>query len=283
MSTLEREIIVVGGSAGAIEALITLVRALPADLPASVFVVIHTPPNAMSRLPEILGRAGQLPAGHGRAGEKTETGRISVAPPDQHLLVRPGRIELMRGPRENHSRPAIDPLFRSAARVYGPRVIGVLLSGALSDGAAGLLAVKARGGLVMIQDPAEAIVSSMPRNALELVEADHVLPAARIGSEIVQLVRQSVLIRRSVPVPRRPRLRDRHPAGPESGRGENRALGLRAFAAGTGDAEPADSDEDAGARPTRAGRAVRGTGGPVRAPRGAHPRIAGARTHARRR
>lgn len=193
MERSERDIVVVGGSAGAIEALTALVRTLPADLPAAVFVVIHTPATAVSHLPEILSRAGPLPARHAREGEAIQTGRIYVAPPDQHLLVRPGVIELTRGPRENHSRPAIDPLFRSAARAYGLHTIGVLRSGALYDGAAGLLAVKGRGGLVMIQDPNEAVVASMPLNALELVEADHILPAARIGSEIARLAQQPAL------------------------------------------------------------------------------------------
>jgi two-component system, chemotaxis family, protein-glutamate methylesterase/glutaminase len=119
-------------------------------------------------------------------------GRIYLAPPDRHLLVRDGVVDLNRGPRENHTRPAIDPLFRSAARAFGPRTIGVILSGALHDGSPGLLAVKGRGGTAIVQDPHGAIMSSMPRTALSLVEADHVMPARQIGPLLKRLVMESV-------------------------------------------------------------------------------------------
>jgi len=187
-----RDIIVIGGSAGAIEALLEVARNLPADLPAAVFVVVHVPPGAVSRLPEILSRAGPILAAHATHHEPIMPGRIYVAPPDRHLLIRDGVVELNRGPRENHARPAIDPLFRSAARVFGPRTIGVILSGALYDGATGLLAVKGRGGTAVVQDPHEAITSSMPRTALSLVEADHVMPAKQIGPLLKRLVMESV-------------------------------------------------------------------------------------------
>lgn len=187
-----RDIIVIGGSAGGIDALRSVVRSLPEDLPAAVCVVVHVPPFSVSRLPEILTRDASLPATHARDGEPVEIGRIYVAPPDQHLLVRDGAVALSRGPRENHSRPAIDPLFRSAARDYGSRVLGVILSGALYDGTIGLAAVKARGGIAIVQDPDEAAVPSMPRNALKQVEADFILPAARIGDELTRLVRQAI-------------------------------------------------------------------------------------------
>jgi two-component system chemotaxis response regulator CheB len=183
-----RAIVVIGASAGGVEALIQLARGLPADLPAAVFVVTHLSPTARSRLPEILSRAGPLPAHAARDGDPIEPGCIAVAPPDRHLLVRPGRIELTRGPRENHTRPAVDPLFRSAARSYGARVIGVVLSGALYDGTAGLLAVKAHGGTTIVQDPADATVDGMPRSALRLVRADDVLPAAAIGPALARMV-----------------------------------------------------------------------------------------------
>ena len=174
----KKDIVVIGASAGGIEALRELVSELPADLPAALFVVVHIQPYAVSRLPEILSRAGALPATHASNGEPIQPGHIYVAPPDRHLLVRQGRIALSRGPRENHSRPAIDPLFRSAARAYGSRVIGVVLSGALYDGSMGLLVVKTRGGMAIVQDPREAAVDSMPRSALRLVEADAVLPSS---------------------------------------------------------------------------------------------------------
>ena len=158
----QRDIVVIGASAGGIQALTTLVAGLPRDFPASVLIVVHIPPYAISRLPEILSRSGPLPAAHALQGEVIEPGRIYVSPPDRHLLVRTGQLELSRGARENHCRPAIDPLFRTAARVYGPRVIGIVLSGALYDGSMGLLAIKTRGGMAIVQDPKEAIVDSMP-------------------------------------------------------------------------------------------------------------------------
>ncbi len=184
-----RDIVVIGASAGGVAALTDLVARLPADLPAAVFVVVHVPPYAVSRLPEILSRSGPLPARHAVDGDEIRPGHILVAPPDRHLIVRAGRVALTRGPRENHSRPAIDPLFRSAARVYGPRVVGVVLSGALYDGSAGLLAIAARGGEVVVQDPDEAAVAGMPRSAIGTVDVAHVLPAREIGPLIDRLAR----------------------------------------------------------------------------------------------
>lgn len=182
----QHDIVVIGASAGGIEPLIALVERLPADLAASIFVVVHTPPHSGSLLPQILTRAGALPAAHAEDGAAIETGRIYVAPPDRHLMVRRGSVAVARGPRENHSRPAIDPLFRSAARSYGSRAVGVILSGALYDGAAGLLAIKERGGVAIVQDATEATVSSMPLRALNLVDAALVLPAAGIGDAIAR-------------------------------------------------------------------------------------------------
>jgi two-component system chemotaxis response regulator CheB len=182
------DVVVIGGSAGGIAALKALVSGLPSDFAAAVFVVVHVPAYAPSRLPEILDHSGALPAHHARHDEPILPGRIYVAPPDRHLLVRPGRIELSRGPRENHSRPAIDPLFRTAARAYGRRVIGIVLSGALHDGSLGLLAVKTRGGVAIVQDPNEAVIDSMPRSALKLVSADYVLPVSEIPGVLRSLV-----------------------------------------------------------------------------------------------
>lgn len=192
-----RDIVVLEGSAGGLEALQAVVRGLPPDLPAAVFVGVHIPAYSISRLPDILGRAGSLPAEHARHGERIVPGRIYVAPPDRHMLVRDGGIELSRGPRENHSRPAIDPLFRSAARAYGNRTIGIILSGALYDGAAGLAAVKARNGIAIVQDPDEASFPSMPRNALRLVDADLIVPAGRIGQEVSRLAGEEIVERGS--------------------------------------------------------------------------------------
>ncbi|MEA2583559.1 MAG: two-component system, chemotaxis family, protein-glutamate methylesterase/glutaminase [Thermomicrobiales bacterium] len=190
-----RDVVVVGASAGGIQALLAMVQGLPADFPAAVFVVVHTTPHTPSVLPRLLERAGQLPAGHARHGEAIVGGRIYVAPPDQHVLVRQGYVELSHGPRENHSRPAVDPLFRSASRAYGSRVTAVVLSGALGDGTAGLMSVKSRGGAAIVQDPNEAIVDGMPRSALRLVEADWVLPAAEIAPVLVQLASEPITTR----------------------------------------------------------------------------------------
>ncbi len=186
-----RDIIVVGTSAGGVETLVRLVRGLPAGFPASVFVVCHVPPTARSVLPAILSRAGPLPATHAADGEAFVPGHIYVAPPDYHMLLAPdGRVRLTRGARENHHRPAADPLFRSAARNYGPRVIGVVLTGGQSDGAAGLLAVRTAGGVGVVQDPRDAVVAVMPQTATEIAGADHVVPLAEMPRLLIELVRE---------------------------------------------------------------------------------------------
>lgn len=183
-----RDIIVIGGSGGGLEALRTLVSGLEPGLPASVFVVLHI--GATSHLAQILSRAGPLPVVPAKTGEHFEHGKIHVGVPGFHLLLHDGHILLRRGPRENLSRPAIDPLFRSAAASFGGRVIGVVLSGALGDGTAGLRAIKRCGGLAVVQDPADALVSSMPRNALRHVQADHVCRAKDMAPLLAGLVRQ---------------------------------------------------------------------------------------------
>lgn len=182
------DIIVVGGSAGAVEGFQTLVRHLPADFQAAIFIVLHLPVDFPSMLPKILSRAGPLPAVHPLDGEPVRHGRIYVAPPDRHLTLQDGVVRVTRGPRENRHRPAIDPLFRSAARVFGQRVIGVIMSGQLDDGAAGLHAIRSRGGIAIVQDPDDAASRDMPQSALEYGNVDHVLPAAEIGPLLVELV-----------------------------------------------------------------------------------------------
>jgi two-component system, chemotaxis family, protein-glutamate methylesterase/glutaminase len=181
-------IVVVGASAGGVEALVELAASLPGDLSAAVFVVLHLPATGTSALPEILRRHGPLPAAHVRDSEPIQPGRIYVAPPDHHVLVRTGHVHLSRGPRENGHRPAIDPLFRSAAREYAARVIGVVLSGALDDGTAGLLAIKSRGGIAVVQNPEDALYPGMPGNALEHAQVDHVLAAASMGKLLARLL-----------------------------------------------------------------------------------------------
>jgi len=184
----EHDIIVIGASAGGVEALKALIAGLPANLPAALFVVLHIPAQSPSLLPEILSRAGRLAATHAADGAPIRRGQIYVAPPDQHLLVERGRLRVVRGPRENRYRPAVDPLFRTAALAYGPRVVGVILTGALDDGTAGLLAIKQRGGVAVVQDPAEALYSGMPRSALEHVAVDYCMPLAEIAPLLARLI-----------------------------------------------------------------------------------------------
>ena len=187
-----RDVIVIGSSAGGLQPLKELIRGLPADLEAAVFVVRHIGTAADNGLPHLLEQAGQLKATQASDCEQFEHGHIYVAPPDRHLLLEAGRIVLSNGPKENRTRPAIDPLFRSAAVAFRSRVVGVVLSGALDDGTAGLWSVKQHGGVTVVQDPNEASSPSMPRNALKYVEIDHCRPAAEIGSLLAQLARDPV-------------------------------------------------------------------------------------------
>ncbi|KAF3886865.1 MULTISPECIES: chemotaxis protein CheB [Nostocales] len=196
------DIIVVGASAGGVEALTLLVKNLPKDLNAAVLIVLHIPSYSSSVLPRILERAGNLPAVHARDGEPLLLGRIYIAPPNYHLLVKPGTLQLTLGPRENSHRPAIDPLFRTAARAYGQRVIGVVLTGSLDDGTAGLKAVKMRGGVAVVQSPEDALYAGMPRNAIENVnDVDYVLPLSDIPSKLIDLVNTPVEVGGEDPIP----------------------------------------------------------------------------------
>ncbi len=152
-------------------------------------MVIHVSPDHDSFLGEILQRHGPLPAA-AMQGEAIRRGRIYIAPPDHHMLIEQGYIRLWRGPKENHSRPSINPTFRSAAKAYGPRVIGVILSGYLDDGTSGLIAVKVNHGVVVVQDPEDADHADMPRSAMRYIDADYVLPAARIAPLLVELTQE---------------------------------------------------------------------------------------------
>lgn len=179
-------IIVVGASAGGVEAVRSLAAALPADFSAALFVVLHIGAHK-SQLPSLLNQAGPLRAVHPENGDPIRSGRIYVAPPDHHLLVEPGRVRLTKGPRENWARPAVDPLFRSAARSYGAGVVGVVLTGGLNDGTAGLYEIKRAGGTAVVQDPEDAVEPGMPRSALEHVAVDHCLPLARLPGLLARL------------------------------------------------------------------------------------------------
>jgi two-component system chemotaxis response regulator CheB len=184
----EKNIIVIGTSAGGIEALNILLGALPKGFPASIFIVMHISPQSPSVLADIFSRAGHLPALNPHNFETIQPGCIYVAPPDQHMLLDAGGfIRLTHGPKENRFRPAVDPLFRSAARAFGTRVIGIVLTGGLDDGTAGLWAIKQRGGLAIVQDPAEAFAPSMPLNAKKHIKIDYCLPLLEIARLLVRL------------------------------------------------------------------------------------------------
>lgn len=180
-------IIVIGASAGGVEALTFLLRQLPKDIPASLFITVHFPADAESVLARILDRVAALSVHAAVDGEPIVPGHVYVAPPDRHLLVIPGEIRLARGPMENGKRPAIDPMFRSAAVAYGRRVVGVVLTGNLDDGTAGLLAIKRRGGIAVVQDPADAMFPSMPASAVRHVDLDHVVPLDEMAALLYRL------------------------------------------------------------------------------------------------
>ncbi|AIC30623.1 chemotaxis protein-glutamate methylesterase CheB-type protein (plasmid) [Rhizobium etli bv. mimosae str. IE4771] len=180
-SSATKDIIAIGGSAGSSAVLKTLVADLPADLPASVFVSTHIPANSPGFLPEILSARSKLPVTQAIDGQPIERGHIYLAAPDRHLLLMGETIKFGAGPRENMVRPSIDPMFRSAALSFGPRVVGLVLTGMLNDGAAGLHAIKTNGGTTVVQHPLDAEADQMPLAALEAVEVDHVAPAADLG------------------------------------------------------------------------------------------------------
>jgi two-component system, chemotaxis family, protein-glutamate methylesterase/glutaminase len=183
-----QDIIVVGSSAGGVEALSLLLNGLPADLNAAVLVVQQTPGHSPSELAEMLNGRSKIPVAIPTTGEAIVPGRIYLAPPNQHLMVQRGAILLGNGPKENRARPAIDVLFRTAAHAYGSRVIGVVLSGVLNDGTAGLMSIKTHGGRSIVQDPDEAVFDAMPRSAITLTQVDHVLKAAEIGPLLGSLI-----------------------------------------------------------------------------------------------
>ncbi len=198
----QHDVIVIGASAGGLEVLLDLAGELPEGFPAALFVVIHTAPSFESSLPELLSSRGPLPAVHAIHHAEIVTGRIYVAPPDNHVLVRQGYVEVVRGPRENGHRPAVDPMFRSASWAYGPRVTGVVLSGYQDCGTAGMMSVKARGGVAVVQDPATAVAPSMPRSVLARVPVDHVAKPAELPGLLVRLTQQPAAAEAATPPPR---------------------------------------------------------------------------------
>jgi len=184
----QHDLMVIGGSAGSLPALQTLLGNLAPELPVAILVVVHSSPDNPGGLVDVLNRRSAYIASYARDREKISYGHVYVAPPDFHLMTLDGRLSLSRGPRENRFRPAIDLLFRSAAASHGSRVIAVVLSGALDDGTHGLATVKRLGGTVIVQSPEDALVPQLPASAAQAVAADHVVPAAEMARLIARLV-----------------------------------------------------------------------------------------------
>ena len=185
-----RDLVVVGASAGGVSAISALLGELPADFPAAILIVLHLAADSGEALPRIFGAVSPLPIRHAEDGLRLAAGEVCVAPADRHLIVEPEVMRVVRGPRENRFRPAIDPLFRSAAWAYGPRVVGVLLSGMLNDGTAGLWAIRTCGGVTMVQDPRDAKFAEMPQNAVARLPVEHCVPVAEMSRLLDAVVRQ---------------------------------------------------------------------------------------------
>ena len=199
---MQRDLVVIGGSSGGIDAVTTILRALPRDLPAALCVVLHTSADGPGFLGTILEHGTNWPVVTVTHAQRIVPGKVHVPVPDHHLIIEPGIVRVARGPKENRFRPAVDPLFRSAAQVYGPRVIGVILTGGLDDGTAGLWAVKQLGGTSVVQDPEDALVDSMPASALRHVRVDHCVPLVEIAPLLARLTKLPVEERlREVPEP----------------------------------------------------------------------------------
>jgi two-component system chemotaxis response regulator CheB len=221
-----RDIIVIGTSLGGIEALKVLVAALPRNLKAAILVVIHIAPSSPGVVPSILERAGRLSASNAQDGDTIRHGHILVAPADHHLLVEPhDRVRVSRGPKENLWRPAVDPLFRSAAAAFGSRVIGAILTGGLDDGTAGLWAVKQRGGVAVVQHPDDAVAPSMPLNAMLYVPVDHCVRLVELGPLIVSLVSEPIQEPEVAPMSHQLEIENRIAAGEHASLREKTALG----------------------------------------------------------
>jgi two-component system chemotaxis response regulator CheB len=197
-----RNIVVIGASSGGFQVLKELVSGLSADLPAAIFIVWHLPAEGRGILPDVFAKLTTWPVSHARDGEPIEHSRIYIAPPDRHMLIEEGRVRVTRGPKENRFRPAVDPLFRSAAFHYGPDVIGMILSGALDDGTSGLWTVKHRGGITIVQDPNDAEVPSMPENAIREVAVDYTVPVAAMPNLLAGLLKNKTTELRTKPAVR---------------------------------------------------------------------------------
>ncbi|KAA6438708.1 chemotaxis protein CheB [Dyadobacter flavalbus] len=194
----KQNIIVMGASTGGFEAFKKIVSDLPPDLDAAIFIVWHMAPTIRGVLPHVLSQVNSIPAAHAVDGEPIVMNRIYVAPPDHHMLLEPGHVRVTRGPKENRFRPAVDPLFRSAAYAYQSRVVGVILSGALDDGTSGLWNIKYRGGKAIAQDPNDSQVPSMPESAIRQVDVDYTVPLAEIGPLLTRLASEPAGVKKQV-------------------------------------------------------------------------------------
>ena len=192
-------VIAIGTSAGGIQALKAVVQKLPQDFPASIHIVQHLSNEFSSNLTSVLAKVSKLPIAFAKDGELIESGRIYLAPPDFHLMLELGRIRVTRGPRENRMRPAIDPLFRTAGVAYRSYATGVILTGMLDDGTAGLQTIKACGGMAIVQDPDDAAYSSMPKSAISNVKVDRVVPVDDIAGVLLERVHQTPAIVKEIP------------------------------------------------------------------------------------
>jgi two-component system chemotaxis response regulator CheB len=187
-----RDVVVLGASAGGVVALQQVLRDLPGHLAAAVFVVLHMPANGPGPLARILGLHSALPVHDAVDGERVRLGCVYVARPDRHLVVERDRVRVIDGPKQNRARPSVDALFQAAAAAFGPRVVGVVLTGSLDDGTAGLRAIKDGGGLAIVQDPLDAEFRGMPRSAADGVDVDHKVPLAAIAATIAAAVAERV-------------------------------------------------------------------------------------------
>jgi two-component system chemotaxis response regulator CheB len=196
-----KRLVAIGASSGGIEALRSLVRGLPSEFPAAICIVVHVAPDSPGVLKATIEKESPLPVFTAADGLRLDPAAIYVAPPDQHLLIEPGLLRVVKGPRENGFRPAIDPLFRSAAQVYGPAAVGVVLTGDLDDGSAGLWTIARLGGVTIVQDPADALFPSMPRNAAALIAPDHLVPLSAIALLLARVVQTPPGVARATPPP----------------------------------------------------------------------------------
>lgn len=185
-----RDLVVVGGSAGAIQALRTMLGGLPAHYQGTILIVVHTAADSPAMLDTILSKVTSLPCRYATDGEYLESGRIYLARPDRHLTVEDNRVRVAFGPKQNWHRPAINPLFVSAAQAHGRRVCGIVLSGMLDDGTIGLMAIQEAGGVAIVQSPQDALFPAMPQNALQFLEADYIAPVAEIPDILMALAQQ---------------------------------------------------------------------------------------------